>query len=118
VIFWNFKFGKMSFGLSAGCCTIHQAEINGKIVFNDHLKRIILNGSNYFLTMKGRYPMDWKLNNVMVLQQEEGANVTVNTLHPGAIRTKLTYLDGFLGLLSGMNQCYSQVKLIRARYIY
>lgn len=34
--------------------------------------------------------------------KEEGANVTVNTLHPGAIRTKLTHLDGFLGLLIAM----------------
>lgn len=38
--------------------------------------------------------------------KEEGANVTVNTLHPGAIRTKLTYLDGFLGLISGMTPSF------------
>lgn len=34
--------------------------------------------------------------------KEEGAHVTVNTLHPGAIRTKLVHLDGFLGFLSDM----------------
>jgi WW domain-containing oxidoreductase len=34
--------------------------------------------------------------------QEEGANITVNTLHPGAIRTKLVKLDGFLGFITGL----------------
>nr|XP_024401285.1 short-chain dehydrogenase TIC 32, chloroplastic-like [Physcomitrium patens] len=29
----------------------------------------------------------------------EGANITVNSLHPGAVQTKLTHLDGFLGFL-------------------
>ena len=33
--------------------------------------------------------------------QEEGANITVNTLHPGAIRTKLVKLDGLLGFITG-----------------
>jgi len=38
--------------------------------------------------------------------KEEGVNITVNTLHPGAIRTKLTYLDGFLGLISGLTPSF------------
>jgi len=37
----------------------------------------------------------------------EGANITVNTLHPGAIRTKLTFLDGILGLIIALTPSFA-----------
>jgi hypothetical protein len=46
-------------------------------------------------------PMNWNIGGV---QQDEGAHITVNTLHPGPVRTKLAHLDGFLGFFSGTHQ--------------
>jgi hypothetical protein len=45
--------------------------------------------------------MNWNIGGV---QQDEGAHITVNTLHPGPVRTKLAHLDGFLGFFSGTHQ--------------